>query len=198
MMMFFYSLTPFILSMKRNKVKQIFVPIAIILAVMLVQISVEIDCCFFLYFPFYVMGLLLSKKIISDIYRYRYPCVVCSFFLFFFFTWLTYGMADFYLGGGRFLAMLSGLVFLFSLSPAINKSEMATKALYYVSYSSMTAYLFHRQIYLSLALLLGDSNKELNLFTAACFAVPCVFVISYMLQKTYDKLISVYESYQKR
>lgn len=190
MMILLYFLTPLLMFKKTTAVR-----IAIALVIMLVFIVLNhyghADKNLLFYFPFYVIGLFVPKNSIGAIYRNKLMYLGGAVFVGFMAFYLYQGCGDnsFLLWMGRYLIMISGIVFLFSIAEILAKSTFFSKMLCFVSIASMVAYLFHRQFYFVIAKIIGDANGYLSIFTALLIAVPVSFIVSYYIQKLYDRVI---------
>jgi len=150
----------------------------------------DVDNVFYLYYPFYALGLILPSSSLEFIYRRKYLFLPISVALFTATVLITCDKSDYFMGGGIYVAMISGLVMLFAAATVINSlSKGLTKFFFWISFSSMVAYLFHRQIYFVIIYAIGDSNQELSIVKALFVAVPIIFAVSFLVQKAYDFLI---------
>lgn len=191
MIMFFYMITPIVLSVKQTGYKIIVATAILVLILMADILLLDVDGVFYLYYPFYVLGLIIPSNSLTAMYRTKSICLPLSIICFAAIVTVTNNSTDFFMGGGIYIAMISGLLVLFSIAAYINNlSVVTTKFLYFVSYSSMVAYLFHRQFYYVTVYFLGDSNKDLNIFTALGISVPIIFLFSFAIQKAYDYIVN--------
>ena len=183
MIMFFYFITPFILYCKNDKYKITFILIGLLAILIIINHFHKIDYNLFNYLPFYILGLLVPHSIVDDGLYKRKTYMFGWLILLIVCTWLChkYGNNQL-LHIVRYIAMLSGIVLLFSLSHIIRCNVLTV-----VSYASMTAYLFHRQIYFVAVKLFADANGCLNIYTAIITSI-FIFIFSYWIQKIYDKI----------
>lgn len=191
MIMFFYMITPFVLSMKKNLHRIHSSTIILALIIVADLFVLDVDNVFYLYYPFYVIGLVLPSSSLVFLYKKKAMFLPLSIILFAIIVVITCSSTGFYLGGAIYIAMISGLLALFSVAAWIySLSRRATRILFLISYSSMVAYLFHRQIYFVLVNFLGDKNGDLNLFKALGISVPIIFLFSFAIQKAYDYIVN--------
>lgn len=145
-----------------------------------------IDTRFFLYFPLYVFGLFASitdwiERIINNI-SIRSIFIIVSVFLFF--------MAKNYEIFKYFLVFV-GIFALLSISKSIEISKLRG-IINFISYSSLSAYLFHRQFYSMFKNFFGDHFIYLILV-----AFPLCICVSWAIQKIYDSIIQRLVTQQK-
>ena len=90
----------------------------------------------------------------------------------------------------HFLVSVVVCSFILDISKNIAKIKAANKLLKYVSYSSMTCYLFHRQMLGIISKLLGS----IHIAIAYLIVFPIIIIISYYIQYGYDKLLEEMKS----
>lgn len=184
MIMFFYLITPPILFMK-NMIKKMSVAVLIFIVITTVDaLFIDVDIVFYLYYPFYVLGLILPSATLKYVYNKKI-LLPCSLVMFTFCVVMAKETNDY----NTYMAMISGLVALLLIADFVLKFEKVAIPLFWISNSSMVAYLFHRQFYFVITKFIGDSNQELSLPIALCVAVPIIFTISFALQKFYDLIL---------
>jgi peptidoglycan/LPS O-acetylase OafA/YrhL len=190
MIMFFYIITPLVLS-RGSILAKLLIALSLLAIVFVVDLLfLDVDNVFYLYYPFYALGLILPSSSLEFIYRRKYLFLPISVALFTATVLITSDKSDYFMGGGIYVAMISGLVMLFAAATVINSlSKGLTKFFFGISFSSMVAYLFHRQIYFVIIYAIGDSNQELSIVKALFVAVPIIFAVSFLVQKAYDFLI---------
>lgn len=191
MIMFFYIITPLILSMKL-RCKKILVAITILLVVLLLDVLfMNVDRVFYLYYPFYALGLIVPSESLTYIYKRKIVVSFMSIACFCSMAFVAKNALGYFVNGGIYAAMISGILCLLSIAAFVNNySNNVTRYISVISYTSMSAYLFHRQIYFIIGYLIGDANKDLNIYTALLIAVPVIFVVSYTIQKAYDVIVA--------
>lgn len=184
MIMFFYFITPFVLYYKNDLCKTSFILLGILAVLLITNHYHKIDYNLFKYLPFYVLGLLIPHRIIDDEFYNKKIYSIASLVLIFVCTWLCfiYNDSNLLFRIVQYIAMLSGVILLFALSNLV-KCQFFT----FVSYASMTAYLFHRQIYFVSVKLFADAGGYLNIYSALITSI-FIFLFSYYLQKYYDRI----------
>lgn len=137
-----------------------------------------IDTRFFLYYPLYVFGLFVSttdwlEKIINNmaIKIVLFIVSVLSFFLARHYEFFSY----FFVFGGIF-SLLSVCK---TIETSVHKGIIN-----YISYSSLSTYLFHRQFYSIIDNIIGN-----HLIVLILVAFPLCICLSWIIQKTYDHLL---------
>lgn len=146
----------------------------------------RIDPLFLKYYWPYLIGILTPLSVVNYIDNYKYiicPISLClSYFSDFYFQ-------DYFLRS-QFIG-ITYLVFIISASSIIDGiiNDMIRKFFVFLSYSSMSAYLFHRQIHGSFLKALGYSKESLLEGYWYLVIIITVFVVAYFIQKIYDRLI---------
>lgn len=185
----FYVFTPFILKKLPQSLLYSFFAIYCGSAILMFLLPRGIDPRFFWCFPMYYIGLCVGRKksILNKLTSNHYAGILflaTSVFQIILkikrpdeFIYIEYVTLPF---GILFILYVSRLM----SHPLINKVTSL------IAYSSMSAYLFHREIYI----LLFDAYNSLHFnypywFSAITF-LPICFVVCYFIQKVYDKSIS--------
>lgn len=90
----------------------------------------------------------------------------------------------------RSLISLSGTGMVISLSLVLARSASAANAAKHLSFLSMTAYLFHRQIIdLIEKFIFWPQDGVLRIVYLVLVCLPAVLIVSYFIQKVYDLII---------
>lgn len=190
MIVFLYIVTPLItLRLDINKRKRDFFKFltrsAIMYAILLgIHLIHPIDERLLYYSPFYIVGIASPFNVIKVITKHKIKIFTISI-----------------ISIVAFLAVNNTLVVcaliwccvitaLLSLSAIIEGvSCMTLKKLFFIiSYASMCAYLFHRQLYSVFKQVVAGGNKNYLTYPEAILMVCFLFVVSYIIQKTYDKI----------
>ncbi len=180
MMIIFYLITPFLIQ-KESSYKNGFIYIRIILSLtvfLVINYFHHIDLRVPMYFIFYSLGLLFPFSVMENLLKksttYRPYCLLLYAFLFFIRQFLII----------QIIAMFVGILLIIFISNALNnlQSNNIKKTFSYLSYSSMCAYLFHRQIYTSLQYCFNENYS----FVIALISLCLVLIIGGRLQKVYD------------
>lgn len=179
MIMMFYMLTPTILTPKKV-INRLFVAVVLLLVFISFDKWVNgVSGTLFLYYPFYVLGLLLPKSCVAWLEQNRWLGLLGSL--------MCIVVLHIWCPDCVYMIMACGIVFVLSLCNIAKDVNVTNKFFTVLSYSSMAAYLFHRQIYGTLEVIV-NSWGGVNLAIALILFVPVVFISSYIIQKIYDKL----------
>ena len=184
MCMLFYYITPLILW-KRSKMMMTCVRVFILLLFLYLSHylsnGVIVDFKLLIYLPLYIFGLFFpytkisGKQLITLVSCLTLTLVMCFYF----------GYAS--LSSPLFCIILgiSGTLFFVMVSRVLSATYIISKIpIRKISYASMTAYLFHRQIYELIYILIGNFNVILSIVS-----VSIVFSLAYNIQSIYDKLL---------
>ena len=184
MLMSFYFITP-LLTFSDKYLYKIIVGSILILGFFFLELFLNCDYRNYLYFPFYLLGILkILKPNRMSIWKY-------ILFLTLYIILCLYQSA-FGLIYNPILIICESLIGIILLIGLANFISYFTKRvdsyLALISYSSMAAYLFHRQISgLFKVILPPDIITPL---TTTLVYVPIIFVCGYFIQKIYDLLIN--------
>lgn len=182
MLIIFYLLTPIMLMsnspiQKHRCVTSIFV---FFLSIVATSVNNKIhftDNRVILYFPYYVIGIYAGPNMIKELLEnYGFKLFGGSFFLLF--TGILF--SNYY---WNYFYLFAGVIMLLLICFYIEKWVKHTSfesIVVVISYSSMSAYFFHRQIYFLL-----------DQFDILTFFWPfIVIMISYIVQLFYDKILN--------
>lgn len=189
MIMLFYLVTPFILHWPKTVHKAV---AGLLIMGLFIGINAfhKADYTLFLYYPFYLAGLLYPSGAVAKVEKHGLPFTIGSLLVLVAVTLsgiTDSGVAKMAL---NYLTIIAGITFLFAVSSFLAKSAGISRFLGYVSYASMVAYLFHRQFYHIARILFGSgADKSVSIFTAVMTAV-FIFAVSYGIQYIYDKITS--------
>ena len=182
MLLIFYFITPLLL---KCSAKNAFVFSAIIEIIFLVlAFLVESDIRLAYYWPFYFLGLIFKRNNLNLKFfegHRNWGCIVITFSSYF-----IIGMKS----GNNFtiVTFICCLLFIYSVMnifERLSKLVHFNRAISYISYSSMCAYLFHRPIFYIIKIIVGEFEPVV----AFLIYLPCVFILGGVFQRTYDKLI---------
>ena len=188
MCMLFYYLTPFILW-KRSENKPIMTFLRVFILILIIYIchylskGYFIDFKLLIYLPLYALGLLFPYN------KYNFnknsiTLLICLFIALLICIYLKYTS----LSSPLFCILLGlfGTLLLTLLSKGISHNGIISRfPIQAISYASMAAYLFHRQIYEVIYVITGEFN-----IISAIIAVSVVFILAYYIQYIYDKFIT--------
>lgn len=190
-LIFLYIITPIICYKRFNCMSRIAISILILTIVSIIQLLWHsVDPRFFYYYTVYVLGLfcaLYESKTITKILQSK-KSLICLVIYIPILTILSYYH-------NRLLMMIIGYFGAFvilNLSVIIGgyakKYKQLVRMINFLSFGSMCAYLFHREIYwlfLEIYNPKSDWGIVSYLFIAA---LPVVFIVSYWIQKLYDQV----------
>ena len=83
-----------------------------------------------------------------------------------------------------------GMVCLLIWSSRLARIPYLTKMIRFLSYGSMAAYLFHRQIYYWGLALWDPSDIGVKIGYLTLILLPIIFIVAYGIQKGYEKVIT--------
>ena len=185
-----YMLTP--LLCKKQLIYQITIFILILVSIGIIDfIFHSIDLRIYYYYIVYFVGILSaqysSPKIVRIITSNTVLVISTVVYIVIFIIGLFNRI------GGRLVMMVEGYlgigVILNLCNYLGNSIEKQFKIISFLSYASMCAYLFHREVYWGLLFLYQPSNNWGTILYLFLIGVPIVFLISYNIQKYYDKVI---------
>lgn len=127
-----------------------------------------------LYFPFYILGLINSQNIIIKIIqKFKFSIPICCIIVFFNNDSFLY----------LYVYICAAIILIFFIGKSTEKYFNKNALLWVIqmiSYSSLCAYLFHRQI-IKLLLIIG---------VEVYFIPIIIFPIFYIIQKSYDWMLN--------
>ena len=133
-----------------------------------------------IYCPIYCIGLLLSAVInLSESVNYYVLIGGTGVFA------GLYAFSDKYIVV-NILVSLGCVMIIFEIGKLLSRSERLRKVLSWISYGSMCAYLFHRQILYTVYRYKGIYT----MWFSVLIMLPLVVIMSYYLQLMYDKICS--------
>ena len=183
MIIIFYMITPW-LNFNTNNNKNIFLRavLSLILLVTLVNIT-DGDHRVSLMYCFYLLGYFTPVKTFQNTKSlgYLFVLMLAGGFL------LLLG----YYYEFKFLASLGVCIFVSFLGVLLQECipDIVKKCCVFLSYSSMSAYLFHRQVYGGVKHIFFSDGSAFPLWLVPILVV-CLFGISYAIQVAYDYLIN--------
>jgi hypothetical protein len=183
MLMSFYFITPFLLYQKGINRYLLIITLNIIIIVCTLQ--GKIDSRNMMYFPFYCLGI-LTGSIETFIENNSLKKMILSLTIFALSAIMEVksGMS---IGFWFYISSFTFIITLLIGSRIIEtKYKLIVPIMLKVSFSSMAAFLFHRQIYGVLKLILGSVLID-PIITTLVFA-PTAFISAYYIQIIYDKL----------
>jgi len=146
------------------------------------------DIRLLIYFPLFLLGVIISKYNLLLKYIFERHIVICSILLFVVTLWLYFEIAGF---KKLFLTllMISSLPSLLLIgkyfSSIINESIYAK-----IAYASYCMYLFHRVIFFLMTKIYSPKENIHMAVYLTTLGVPIIFGASFYIQRYYDMLIS--------
>lgn len=200
MLMMFYVLTPLILYGNKGGKKRLLVSVAIyFLFLILYFILPSVDERLLRFFPLYALGLLLTKNTICKL-KNSYFAAIISLVVCVILTAFPLSLPNEYISVivsnlVYVLKFFSAFIFLIWCVDKINLSGGGKfcSSIEFVSYISLALYLFHRPVYQVLTMIInGLYTKGIgsNLWVLYLIFVPIAIVVSYYIQKVYDKFLT--------
>ena len=183
MLTLFYIFTPFILYFKGGG-KRIIMSVVLLIVLLLFDCYInEMDERFFYYYPFFVFGIIISTY--NPRFQVRKWLAFFSFLMSLSVFYLNLSVKNLVLYP---IVLISGVFVLLYIGRCLQKVDKISCFLQYVAYSSMASYFFHRQIYSPLSFFSYDSIIYKRILAFVLF-IPLVFLLSYGIQKIYDKIV---------
>lgn len=192
MMMFFYLITPLLLYPHNILFKLANSTLLVLLLIIVSYFNfIEVDERLIVFLVFYCAGLLIPKKNVDQLKKVYFLAAAILVLLFPVNTIWQGIITDVLI-----------FIFLVSFANLLCKLRL-NKVLSWISYSSMSAYLFHRHIMLSFvflfSLIFGTSLGEAFIpLWSVIIVIPTVFVFSYFIQKCYDIMYKRIERNENR
>lgn len=189
MLLSFYFITPFILKNKTIKIRLVVLVLISALLLTLESLEFGLDGRVALFFPFYAAGLMCSNclKTVNDKFNFKY--LIVSMFCFFLFVYINSKSINIF---WKYLYQISFLVLIIEIGKLAILKNRLKKILIFISYASMSAYLFHRQFFGVIELFIG----KFPVWAAYFIILPILLMISYFIQYVYDLII--YKLLKKR
>lgn len=194
MIILFYWLTPVLLYAKEGKCRHstfLLRALLCLLLFILLDLYLPIDSRIIVYFPFYILGVLLPLDIMNRIQKAKIATLIsgaallCMSFLF------SLPLVN------DMISAFGGMLLILCLSSILEKwgGKMIKIIASFLSYVSMAAYLFHRIIY---SIVKRFFNEEyLNLHQIFLMVVTLI-VIAYFIQRSYDGFCLFYGNKKAR
>ncbi len=191
MLIVFYFMTPIIILLNDRRKK-----IALTSIIYLVMVSLHylydcIDSRVLVYYPFYFIPIVFSDNIEKTMdNNHFYPRLIISACAF----GLLICVSNKWNAEWYFSIIISFLLMevLLCVSYLLSKLDYINKKLYVISYSSMVAYLFHRQWYGLLQFVFFRTDGFVPLWFAYTVMLPSLLFLSYFSQQAYDNCIFLF------
>lgn len=196
MIMFFYLITPLLsYQWKSRSVNYI---VAIVLYVFFLvwrEITGYVESYVFLMFPMYALGLLMPREITNKAKK-NWALVVIGLVLFVALFQVVKILSHFELLSLflKLICLLGGALFVLGVSEFLVRVTFSRKAFEWVAYSSLCAYLFHRQVFSVMHSIMKHLGVSINIVILWLLFLPTALICAFLIQKLYDGLLSKYMS----
>lgn len=188
MLMFFYTISPFLMSACRKLKIMNLVMIYFVVSVLLMLYFVFtrlLDIRILMYLPAFVFGLIVSmdETGVSE----KKSCLILALVVGIIVSFLTntsYKQVNFLLS---IPMVTTAPYFLFTMFRKKSASlQKIGSIISILSYSSYCMYLFHRPIYIVARRLYFPESGVIQLIYLVAFCLPCIGLFSFCIQKLYD------------
>lgn len=196
MIMFFYLITPLLSFKWKSRVGNYTAAIIIYLFFFLWRELIGyIESYVFLMFPMYALGLILPRKI-TNMVKGNWAMVIVGLVLFVSLSQTVQVLSHLKLLSLFFnlICLLGGVLFVLGVSEQLACVVFARKVFAWVAYSSLCAYLFHRQVYSVMHSVMKSFGVSINIAMLWLLFLPAALICAYLIQKIYDGLLSKYMS----
>lgn len=196
MIMFFYLITPLLSFEYKSKAMNYIMAIALYLFFFLWRgVTGYIESYVFLMFPMYALGLLMPREITNKAKKNRVMVVIGLVLFVALFPMVKilshFEILSLFL---KLICLLGGALFVLGISELLILVTFARKAFELVAYSSLCAYLFHRQVYSVMHGIMKHFGVSINIAILWLLFMPVALICAYLIQKIYDSLLSKYMS----
>ena len=185
----FYIFTPFIMKKFPKSTLYSFFIIYGVSIILMLFLPKGIDPRFFWCFPLYWGGLIIGRnEHVLNVVTSKSVIGGISFIIIFFqlLIIVLYPNQFVYLD---FFSLPFSILFILYISRSLSH-PFITRITSFIAYSSMSAYLFHREIYIILMEVYNNWGFNLPYWFSAITFLPICLIISYFIQLAYDKSIS--------
>lgn len=190
-LMFLYLITPILCT--NSLIHKILKAILILCATLLIDMSFHsVDSRFYYYFVIYTSGIIIAKHFSTigiRILQSGWTLAAGIPYIILLLTIYQNGNQIFMLGAG-YLGIIVILNITMLFSKAIENQKRLCKIIHFVSYGSMCAYLFHREVYWFFLELWSPTEPITIWAYLFLIAFPITLLVSYYIQKRYDKIFS--------
>lgn len=189
MILIFYYLFPLISS--RKIIAQVIIITIVFVSIMLLdRLYGGVDRRFFYYWPCFAVGVILSRYSINSFVK-SWRTIVLALSVFSAVSILHYfelvSLPEWLY---RLMIALAGVFVIISLSQVAARSQFMVKVCSILSYLSMAAYLFHRQIIdIVEKYIYWPQDGLIRIIYLILVCLPVVLLIGYIIQRLYDKLL---------
>lgn len=196
MIIFFYLITP-VVGKQKTKTNKMLMSLIIYLFLLLLEVLsiVSIDERLLIYYPFYFVALILPRSVIDYLQKWWIAIIALMLWI------VIVSYISFPAMKGLVMVFFNSLfvIFILYLGYSLSKMDFLIRPFFFISYGSMTAYLFHRHFYLGFVWIMnlgsGISMRDAALWPWSIpIVVVVIFVASYFIQINYDKLMRLVQS----
>lgn len=182
MLIVYYLITPLVNALQTQQQKAFLCIGLLILVFILYSAGIPIDPRLSLYLPIYIGGLMLSacKDLSAEFNLWALLISAAAF---------TIGVAinarydDMFF---QYFVSLPFIVMILEIGKLAAMNSILCKSLSLISYSSMVAYMFHRQYFILFYSYFG----ELPIWATYLILLPVLLALSWLVQYAYDRLIN--------
>lgn len=180
MIILFYLITPYVLWIrKKNYYLSLLFIITIFVFLEYGVIQGLFDKRITDNYPFYMFPFVMGKKNIFQIYMTNWHYIISLTLVTLFFVHIMCGYTYYF----PLLYSSSTCFLVISVSVFISQFAVVTKFFSLLSYASMFAYLYHRELYIFFSKIFGKYN-----YCEAVLIVVVLFLVSFYLQLMYNKV----------
>jgi len=186
MLLLFYLVTPFLLQLIDHPVKYLFlIALVFVLTLILRVIFKAVDLRVLLYFPSFCLGIYCARQGLKirlinmkSALLLFVPGLILSFIEID--SWTLNKLKDIPM-------VLSASYLIFVMSDLSEHRFKKVKLVSLLSYSSFAMYLFHRPVYITMKTVYFPENGPAQILYLITAALMMVAIISWCIQKAYDK-----------
>lgn len=190
-LIFLYIITPLLCNKRFSFMTKIAISILLLIIVCIIQLVWHsVDPRFFYYYTVYVCGLfcaLYASTTVQKILSSRKSLICLLIWILILISLSFYHNRLIMMGNGYFGAFVV-LNFSVVIGLYAKESKRFVQAINFLSFGSMCAYLFHREIYWLFLKIYSPENDWGIVAYLFFIALPIVFIVSYWIQKLYDQV----------
>lgn len=180
MLLLFYLITP-LLKIRRGDFRKNMISIGVVLIVLVLS-YLFFDKRLVIYFPFYVLGLIVPNRIVDKMLNpiSLVAAIACFVFL------CIWGQENIML---QIVQSLCGFIVILSFCKLVYFDGLQ-RPVSFVAEASMCAYLFHRPLYTIILIALRKLTQyQYMSIPVALISLLVLFVVAYFIQTLYNRLI---------
>lgn len=194
MLMLFYWITPLVKLLNSKNKQFLAITIVYLMCILLYLFTGGVDARLFWLMPMYIIGLFISHDNFNRLCKGKsgYVCIaafiVCLYIPWpnniFITTIRNITLSSLVAVGGGKICMVSMRYF--------EKYPIIVKTIDLFSYCSLSVYLFHREVYQALTMILSKLHIDITISILYIVFFPIAFVSAYLIQRCYDYVINKY------